>query len=162
MQTTSYNNRNTLKIMFAMNNCVLPGLDSFSGEVYGLSNDMNREAHLGSTRHDNVTILVNQIIKELEDDVAVQHPDLTRHESDQIRLQKNQMLPSSSMGPSSICPSLSGALIGVFVTCAATNHSHVDLSAFNPTSFWIHYDPNYQRPQISVHVAHTTTYAPWT
>lgn len=94
-----------------------------------------------STRQ-NDTARVNKILREQEDGVAAQNPNLTRQEHDIIRLHRNQVPSDNGTGTFPV-PPLSGAPVGTFVTDDVTNPSFVNPGTSDPTSFWIHFDPNY-------------------
>lgn len=125
------------------NHACLPGLDSFIEDVYGLD-DVSREAQPELARHNNMSAIVDQILREPDDDVAIQHPNLTQRECDLIRLQRNQM-SSGSSASTSLIPPLVHPLVQPL--CGTTNPLHVN-SGCHPTSFRIYSDSNYQKPQV--------------
>lgn len=77
-----------------------------------------------------------------------------------LRLQRNHTPPCSGIG-TSIIPHLYSAPIGASTVCDTVSPSHVNLSGSNPTSFRVHSNLIYKRPQVAVHIAQTTANVLW-
>lgn len=116
---------------------LLLGLDSFMIEEVIESFDyLGREIQPGSTRHYDVSALVDNVLRK---------PDAR----------------GSSSSLFFVSPFSPGVPIGSPAMYVVTNPSRVNLGTSDPITFQIHSDPSYQRPQVDMHVAPTVTSISW-
>lgn len=97
----------------------------------------------------------DELDREPEDEVQAQYPNLLRFERNAIRA-RGSRLPSGTKAGSSPLPPPNhpSAPLNTPTTGTATGHAHVDLGTSEPNSFRVHYNPFFQRIQVSVSGTH--------